>query len=156
MLGITDDHVAAIGSDGYMDSPLLTPREKATVLWAEHVTRNTAKVRDDVAEEVQRHFTDAEFVELTFVISYFNMRNRYHDSLKLPNDEAEIVEGRRKATARPGEAKGVPARGAGQLAGRLPRAQQVEDIHGPRQRGEPINGPRNLGGMVRPSRRGSG
>ena len=92
MLGITDDHVAAIGSDGYMDSPLLTPREKATVLWAEHVTRNTAKVRDDVAEEVQRHFTDAEFVELTFVISYFNMRNRYHDSLKLPNDETEIVE----------------------------------------------------------------
>ena len=92
MLGITDDHVAAIGSDDYMDSPLLTPREKATVLWAEHVTRNTAKSRDDIAEEVQRHFTDAEFVELTFVISYFNMRNRYHDSLKLPNDEAEIIE----------------------------------------------------------------
>lgn len=92
MLGITDDHVAAIGSDDYMDSPLLNPREKATVLWAEHVTRNTAKSRDDVGEEVQKHFTDAEFVELTFVISYFNMRNRYHDSLKLPNDEAEIVE----------------------------------------------------------------
>ena len=92
MLGITEDHVAAIGSDEYMDSPLLTPREKATVLWAEHVTRNTAKVRDDVAEEVQRHFSDAEFVELTFVISYFNMRNRYHDSLKLPNDEINIIE----------------------------------------------------------------
>lgn len=92
MLGITEEHVAAIGSDEYMDSPLLTPREKATVLWAEHVTRNTAKSRDDIAEEVQKHFTDAEFVELTFVISYFNMRNRYHDSLKLPNDEAEIAE----------------------------------------------------------------
>lgn len=92
MLGITDEHVAAIGSDDYMESPLFTPKEKATVLWAEHVTRNTAKVRDDVAEEVQRHFTDAEFVELTFVISYFNMRNRYHDSLKLPKDEVEIVE----------------------------------------------------------------
>ena len=92
MLGITEDHVAAIGSDDYMDSPLLSPREKATVLWAEHVTRNTAKLRDDIAEEVQRHFTDAEFVELTFVISYFNMRNRYHDSLKLPNDEAVVIE----------------------------------------------------------------
>lgn len=92
MLGITDDHVAAIGSDDYMDSPLLNPREKATVLWAEHVTRNTAKSRDDVVEEVQKHFTDAEFVELTFVISYFNMRNRYHDSLKLPNDEVDIIE----------------------------------------------------------------
>lgn len=92
MLGITDEHVAVIGSDDYMDSPLLTPKEKATVLWAEHVTRNTAKLRDDIAEEVQRHFTDAEFVELTFVISYFNMRNRYHDSLKLPNDEIDIIE----------------------------------------------------------------
>lgn len=92
MLGITDEHVAVIGSDDYMDSPLLTPKEKATVLWAEHVTRNTAKLRDDIAEEVQRHFTDAEFVELTFVIGYFNMRNRYHDSLKLPNDEIDIIE----------------------------------------------------------------
>ena len=92
MLGITDAHVAAIGSDDYMDSPLLTPREKAAVLWAEHVTRNTAKFRDDVAEEVQAHFPDAEFVELTFVISYFNMRNRYHDSLRLPNDEESVVE----------------------------------------------------------------
>ncbi len=92
MLGITDEHVAAIGSDDYMDSPLLSPEEKATVLWAEHVTRNTAKSRDDIAEDVQEHFTDAEFVELTFVISYFNMRNRYHDSLKLPNDEIEVIE----------------------------------------------------------------
>ncbi len=92
MLGITEEHVAAIGSDEYMDSPLLTPREKATVLWAEHVTRNSAKSRDDVAEEVQKYFTNAEFVELTFVISYFNMRNRYHDSLKLPNDEVDIIE----------------------------------------------------------------
>lgn len=87
MLGVTDEHVAVIGSDDYMESPLLTPKEKAAVLWAEHVTRNTAKHRDDVAEEVQKHFTDAEFVELTFVASYFNMRNRYHDSLKLPLDE---------------------------------------------------------------------
>jgi len=92
VLGITDEHVAAIGSDDYMDSPLLSPEEKATVLWAEHVTRNTAKSRDDIAEDVQEHFTDAEFVELTFVISYFNMRNRYHDSLKLPNDEIDVVE----------------------------------------------------------------
>ncbi len=74
-----------------MDSPLLTPRERAAVLWAEHVTLNTAKFRDDVAEEVQKLFTDAEFVELTFVASYFNMRNRYHDSLKLPLDEAAVA-----------------------------------------------------------------
>lgn len=75
-----------------MDSPLLTPREKAAVLWAEHVTKNSAKHRDDIAGEVQEHFTHAEFVELTFVASYFNMRNRYHDSLKLPIDDAPTIE----------------------------------------------------------------
>jgi len=90
-LGITDEMVEAIGSDGYMDSPLLTDREKATVLWAEHVTHNTAKHRDDIAEKVQKHFSDQEFVELTFVASYFNMRNRYHDSLKLPLDEVSVA-----------------------------------------------------------------
>jgi hypothetical protein len=74
-----------------MESPLLTPREKAAVLWAEHVTKNTAKARDDIAEEVQKHFSDAEFVELTFVASYFNMRNRYHDALKLPLDDDSLV-----------------------------------------------------------------
>lgn len=90
-MGITEEQVAAIGSDAYMDSPLLSPREKAAVLWAEHVTKNTAKHRDDIAEEVQKHFSEQEFVELTFVSSYFNMRNRYHDSLKLPTDDAKTV-----------------------------------------------------------------
>lgn len=90
-LGITDEMVEAIGSEGYMDSPLLTDREKAAVLWAEHVTLNTAKHRDDIAAEVQKYFSDQEFVELTFVASYFNMRNRYHDSLKLPLDEVSVA-----------------------------------------------------------------
>ena len=89
--GITEEQIALIQSDGYMDSPLLSPREKAAVLWAEHVTRNTAKSRDDVAREVQIHFSEQEFVELTFVASYFNMRNRYHDSLNLPIDEAPTI-----------------------------------------------------------------
>lgn len=90
-MGITEEQVTAIGSDAYMNSPLLSPREKAAVLWAEHVTKNTAKHRDDIAEEVQKHFSEQEFVELTFVSSYFNMRNRYHDSLKLPTDDAKTV-----------------------------------------------------------------
>ena len=90
-LGITDEMVEAIGSENYMDSPLLTDREKATVLWAEHVTLNTAKHRDDIAAEVQKYFSDQEFVELTFIASYFNMRNRYHDSLKLPLDEVSVA-----------------------------------------------------------------
>ena len=91
-MGITDQQFEAIHSDVYMDSPHLTPREKAAVLWAEHVTLNTAKARDDVFEKVHRLYTDAEVVELTMVITYFNMRNRFQDALRIPLETDGLVE----------------------------------------------------------------
>jgi len=74
-----------------MDSPLLNAREKAAVLWAEHVTNNTARSRDDIFEIVRNEFSEAETVELTFIIGYFNMRNRFNDSLNIPLEaQAEV------------------------------------------------------------------
>jgi len=67
-----------------MTSPHLSARERAAVLWAEHVTKNTARDRDDVFEEVKKHFNDAEIVELTLMSGLFNMFNRFMDSLKIP------------------------------------------------------------------------
>jgi hypothetical protein len=66
-----------------MTSPHLSPRERAAVLWAEHVTKNTAKERDDVFEQLQQHFTEAEIVELTLMSGLFNMFNRFMDSLQI-------------------------------------------------------------------------
>ena len=70
-----------------MESPLFTERERTAILWAEHVTLNTAKERDDVFEEVHRNYSDAEVVELTMVITYFNMRNRFQDALRIPIED---------------------------------------------------------------------
>ncbi len=70
----------------------MTDREKAAILWAEHVTRNTAKLRPEIQEEVKKHFSDQELFELTFIISYFNFRNRLHDSLLLPIDEEDALQ----------------------------------------------------------------
>lgn len=64
-----------------MSSEVLDEREKAAVLWAEHVTRNTARSRDDVFEIVSRSFDEAELVELTLMSAFFNMFNRFMDSL---------------------------------------------------------------------------
>jgi hypothetical protein len=75
-----------------MTSPLLSPRERAAVLWAEHVTRNTARSRDDVYEEVARHFDEAEIVELTLMSGFFNMFNRFMDSLNIPIEPMEEVD----------------------------------------------------------------
>jgi|TARA_B100001964_G_C14148688_1_gene560983 hypothetical protein len=84
--GVTDEELAIIKSDVYMDSNLLTPREKAAILWAEHVTLNTAKFRDDVFDQVAAVFSEAEIVELTTLAAFRNMRNRMHDSLQIDLD----------------------------------------------------------------------
>ncbi|MGY9001163.1 MAG: carboxymuconolactone decarboxylase family protein [Rhodospirillales bacterium] len=79
-----------------MASPLLSKREKAAVLWAEHVTKNTAKFRDDIFETVSQSFNESEIVELTMVSAYFNMNNRFVDSLKIPiehEDEVNKIKG---------------------------------------------------------------
>ena len=74
-----------------MDSPLLNEREKAAVLWAEHVTKNTARSRDDVYERVRSIFNNTELVELTIICGQFNFRNRFMDSLRIPLEEQKDV-----------------------------------------------------------------
>ncbi|MBF0277232.1 MAG: carboxymuconolactone decarboxylase family protein [SAR324 cluster bacterium] len=90
--GISEEQIQAIGSDEYMDSPLLSAREKAAVLWAEHVTKNTARSRDDVFEEVKKHFSEQEIVELTLMSGFFNLFNRLMDSLRIPVELPDEVD----------------------------------------------------------------
>jgi uncharacterized peroxidase-related enzyme len=90
--GITEEQVQVIDSDDYMNSPLLSPREKAAVQWAEHVTRNTASERDDVFAALREHFADAEIVELTLISGMFNMFNRFMDSLQIPLEPQDEID----------------------------------------------------------------
>jgi hypothetical protein len=87
----------AIGSDDFMASDLLTAREKAAVLWAEHVTRNTARERDDIFQAVRREFSEEEVVELTMISGLFNFFNRFMDSLKIPLEDMGEVNKIRKS-----------------------------------------------------------
>ena len=81
--GITHEQIIDLSSDDYMESSQFSEREKMAVLWAEHVTRNTARERGDVYERVKAQFSDAEIVELTLVCAMFNMINRINDSLAI-------------------------------------------------------------------------
>ncbi|MBS28334.1 MAG: hypothetical protein CL566_05320 [Alphaproteobacteria bacterium] len=92
MAGVTDEELEVIQGNEYMNSDLLTAREKATLLWTEHVTLNTAKNREDVFNEVSAVFSEPEIVELTTVCAFRNMRNRMHDSLHLDPDPAAGAE----------------------------------------------------------------
>ena len=81
-----------ISSDDYLASPRFSGRDRAAVLWAEHVAKNTARERNDVFEEVKRYFSNAEFVELTGICGFFAASNRFQDSLRIPIEEQSEVE----------------------------------------------------------------
>lgn len=81
--GISHEQIVDISSDEYMASGRFSEREKVALLWAEHVTRNTARQRGDVYARVKAQFSDAEIVELTLVCAMFNMINRINDSLAI-------------------------------------------------------------------------
>lgn len=76
------------------------------MLWAEHVTRNTARERDDVFTEVRQQFNDAELLELTMISGRFNASNRFQDTMCLPiegQDEVDRI--RRTVRADPNRIK---------------------------------------------------
>ncbi|MBT3990214.1 MAG: carboxymuconolactone decarboxylase family protein [Rhodospirillaceae bacterium] len=67
-----------------MESDLFNDREKAAILWADHVTRNTAKEDNGVYDKVREQFDEQEMVDLTLICSFFNFFNRVMDSLDVP------------------------------------------------------------------------
>lgn len=89
--GITEEQIVALSADDYMTSDLFDARERAAIAWADHMTRRSAGVRDDVFASVKEQFSDAEIVELTLVCGLFNMINRINDSLGMViEDQAEV------------------------------------------------------------------
>ena len=61
------------------------------LLWAEHVTLNTAKEDNGVFEQVRTEFSEEEVIELTLMSGFFNLFNRVTDSLQIPvEDQTEV------------------------------------------------------------------
>jgi alkylhydroperoxidase family enzyme len=79
-LGLTPAQLQALQGDAYRSSPLFNEREKATIAWAEAVTRNTAKGDKALWETMRRLFSDAEIIEITLASAMFNMINRLNDT----------------------------------------------------------------------------
>ena len=74
-----------------MEAECLNSREKAAVLWAEHVTKNTARDRDDIFNVIKNEYNESEIVELTAISCLFNLVNRFQDSLQVQLEEEEEV-----------------------------------------------------------------
>ncbi|MBR0934672.1 carboxymuconolactone decarboxylase family protein [Bradyrhizobium jicamae] len=63
--------------NAWRESLVYTDRERAALAWTEAVTRIVeTRAPDDVYEELRKHFSDAEAVNLTILIGTINAWNR--------------------------------------------------------------------------------
>jgi len=74
--GETERRLATVVA--WRESPFFTERERAALAWAEAVTLVAQDhVPDAVWEAVRPHFTDAELMDLTLLITSINSWNRF-------------------------------------------------------------------------------
>jgi len=75
-LGISKNPVASVE-----DLSQLSKREQAAIDYTHVVTQDSNRVTDELFNELKLHFTDPEIVELTFLIGFINMLNRFNNAL---------------------------------------------------------------------------
>jgi len=71
--GIGEAECEALNSDAYKTSDLFSDKEKAVIAWAKAMTRNAARRDKAVWDELKRHCTDTEIVEISMACAMFNM-----------------------------------------------------------------------------------
>ena len=88
-VGLSWEQIDLLVDDGWKRSDLFTERERAAIRWAEAVTTHRAKEDEEAFDQMNRHFTERQIVELTFICGLWNCSGRF-DALHLmvePPDE---------------------------------------------------------------------
>lgn len=79
--GETDRRLATVVA--WRETPFFTDRERAALEWTEALTLIAQdRVPDHVWKAVRPHFTDAEIVDLTLLVSAINSWNRFAIALR--------------------------------------------------------------------------
>jgi alkylhydroperoxidase family enzyme len=82
--GISEERLAALASEDCVHSSLFSARERAALVWAAHVADNSAKRLEDIFDELEKHLTVAEIVELTGSCAMANRLDLVHNALRVP------------------------------------------------------------------------
>jgi AhpD family alkylhydroperoxidase len=69
--------------NAWAETPFFSDRERAALAWTEAVTNiSQTHVPDEVFEEVKKHFSEKEIVDLTLALAMINLWNRIAISLR--------------------------------------------------------------------------
>lgn len=67
----------------FQESPRFSARERAALHFCERITRDDLEVSEECLARVREHFTEAEIVELTFIIGYQTFASKFAKAWKL-------------------------------------------------------------------------
>ena len=70
----------------YQNSDAFDERERATIRFADLVTRGAAAIDASVLDWLGTYYSDSEIVELVMVIGLANLVNRFNDTLQVQPD----------------------------------------------------------------------
>jgi AhpD family alkylhydroperoxidase len=80
-LGETEQRLYELAA--WRETPFYTDRERAALSWTEAVTLvSQTHVPDSVYDEIRKHFSEKEIVDLTFVVATINAWNRLAVALR--------------------------------------------------------------------------
>jgi alkylhydroperoxidase family enzyme len=65
----------------WRDSALFSEPERLALEYAERITYTDRKVDDALVEQLKRHYTEAQIVELTAAIAMENFRSKFNPAL---------------------------------------------------------------------------
>jgi AhpD family alkylhydroperoxidase len=77
-IGMNEDPLAAID-----DMSPRTPRERLAIEYTRAATADSNQVPDELFAQLRQHYTEAEIVELTFLIGFINMLNLFNNCLQV-------------------------------------------------------------------------
>ena len=89
-VGFSNDQIEALEGD-YLGSDQFAADEKAAIAWAECLTLRTYRQKPEIMEELKKHFTNEQIVEITMVSGFFNFWNRFTDGLQVDIEAKEQV-----------------------------------------------------------------
>ena len=88
--GLSVEEVRALRGDGDATAAFADEREKALIRWTDAVAVGPQQIKDGLKKEFNKHFNEAQVVELTILVGATVMLNRYATALDLPVAAAHL------------------------------------------------------------------
>jgi putative methionine-R-sulfoxide reductase with GAF domain len=108
--GVGDGAIAGLSDPERFPFP---PDQKAALRFADAMTEGGGEVSDDLYDDLRRHFTEAQIVEVAAVIGLFNYFNRFNNAFRMDitlTDPDVVVRRAEEAATEEGDARTLSER----------------------------------------------